>query len=90
MNERESAESHLTLNGIQSALLVRGVQVLDLLAHDEGELDLIVKVDALGPDDRAFPRWQNGAGRLEEEEGLLGPGVVQFGDVVPGGGVSNC
>jgi hypothetical protein len=79
---------YLTLNGIQSALLVRGVQVLDLLADDEGKLNLIVKIDALGLDHRPFPRLQDGAGRLEEEKGLLRPRVVQFGDVVPGGGVS--
>ena len=79
---------YLTLNGIQSTLLVRGVEVLDLLANDEGKLNLIVKIDAFGLDHRPFSRRQDGAGRLEEEEGLLRPRVVQLGDVVPGAGVS--
>lgn len=47
-----------------------------------------MKIDALGLDHRPFPRRQDGAGWLEEEEGLLRPRVVQFGDVVPGDGVS--
>lgn len=73
----------LTLNGVKGALLIVRCQVLDLLAHYERQLNLIVQVDALGPDDRALPRLQDTSWGLEEEERLLRPRAVQLLDVVP-------
>lgn len=42
-----------------------------------------MEVDALGLKDRAIAWQEDGRGRLEEEEGLFGPLVVEFCDVVP-------
>lgn len=74
----------LTLNGIKGRLLIGSVEVPDPLAQDQCELDLIVKVDTTGPDDGTLAGKQDGGGGLLEEEGLLGPGAVQLGDMVPG------
>lgn len=73
----------LTVNGVDGALLILRRQVLDLLAHDERELNLIVQVDALGPDDRALARLQHASWGLEEEEWLLRPRAVELLDMVP-------
>lgn len=64
-------------------MLVIGGQVLDLLAYDESQLDLIVQVDAPGPDDGALAGQQQTGGGLQEEERLLRPRAVQLLDVVP-------
>lgn len=76
-----------TLNGIQGTLGVVGLEVTDQLADDEGQLDLKVHVNALGAQAGALAREDNGGGRLEEEEGLLGLGVVELGNVVPARGL---
>lgn len=79
----EIGSLRLTLNGVQGSLLVIGVKVLDLPAHDERQFYLIVQADTLGPDDRALAGQQQTRGGLEEEEGLLRPRVIQLLDVVP-------
>jgi len=71
-----------TLNGGQSASLVASIEVADLLADDQGQLDLVMKVDALGLDNGTIAGQENGGWRLEEEEGLLGPLVVQLSYMV--------
>lgn len=63
-------------------MFVVRIQVRERLAHDQSEFDFEVHVHTLGPQDGALGGKQDGAGRLEEEEGLLGPLVVEFGDVV--------
>lgn len=73
----------LTVNGINGALRIIRRQVLDLLADDERQLNLIVQVDALGPDDRALTRLQHTSWGLEEEEWLLRPRAVELLDMVP-------
>lgn len=75
----------LTLNGIEGALLVVRGQVFDPLAHDERQLDLIMQVDALGPDDRALAGLEHTGWWLEEEEGLFRPSAVELLDMVPVG-----
>ncbi len=72
----------LTLDSIQRRLLILHIQVLHPLAQNQGQLDLIVQVDASRPDDRALAGEQNGRSRLLEKEGLLGAGAVQLGNVV--------
>ncbi len=76
-------ERSLALNGVESSLLIVGIKVLELLADDQGELNLIVKVNATGVNHRTLAREQDGARRLQEEEGLLRSGAVQLRDVVP-------
>lgn len=49
----------LTVNGIESTLLVVRLQVTNVLADDQGKLDLIVQIDTLGTDTGA------GAGQHE-------------------------
>lgn len=73
----------LTVNGVNGALLIVRRQVLDLLAHNERQLNLIVQVDTLGPDDRALTRLQHTSWGLEEEEWLLRPRAVELLDMVP-------
>lgn len=48
-----------------------------------------MEFDTLGPEDGAGPWYEERRRRLEEEEWLLRPGVVQFGDVVTGKEVVN-
>lgn len=74
----------LTLNGVEGAFLIARLEVPELLADDEGQLNLVVKIHALGPDDRTGARQQDGRGGLQEEEGLLGPRAVQLCDMVAG------
>lgn len=71
-----------TLNGVDGALVVISLEILDLLAEDESKLDLIVHVDALGSQHWATSRKEDRGGGLEEEEGLLGAGVVELLDVI--------
>jgi len=72
----------ITVYSVEGALFVVRIKVRERLAHDQSEFDFEVHIHALGPQDRAFGGKQDGAWRLEEEEGLLGPLVVEFGDVV--------
>lgn len=72
-----------TVNGIVNGLLIRLLNILEILAHDQGELDLIAELDTLGADHRTLSLQKNGCGRLQEEEGLLGPGAVELGNMVP-------
>lgn len=76
--------ARLTLNCVQSRLLILRIEVLQPLAHNQSELNLIVQVDAPRPDHGALARKKNGRGRLLEKEGLLRPRAVELGDVVPG------
>lgn len=71
----------LTLDCVQGGLIVSS-EVLQPLAHDQSQLDLIVEVDTSGPDDRSLARQQDGRRWLQEEEGLLWTRTVQLGDVV--------
>lgn len=72
----------LTLNRIKSSLLILGIKILDLLAHDQGKLNLIMEVDTLRLDDGTGTRVQDGRGGLQKEEWLLRPLVVELGDMV--------
>lgn len=72
----------LTLDGIQSALLILRVEIPDGLAHDQTQLDFIVQTDTLWAENGAGTGNKDGGRGLEEEERLLRFGVVQFGDVV--------
>ena len=72
----------LTLNGIQCTLLVLRIQVSDSLAHHQTQFDLIVQADTLGAENGAAVREKDGGGGLQEEEGLLGGGIVQLGNVI--------
>lgn len=76
------AQSH-TLDSLQSSLGIVSLEIPDRLADDEGKLDLIVHVNALGSQHRALARKDNGRRGLEEEKGLLGLGVVQLSNVLP-------
>lgn len=71
-----------TVDGVESALVVGRIQVGDFLADDECQLDLVVQVYTLGPDNIALAGEQKRGGRLEEEERLLWPGAVKLLDVV--------
>ena len=51
-------------------------------ADDEAELDFVVERYAAGADARACAGREDRGGWFEEEEGLGGPGGVEFGDVV--------
>lgn len=73
----------LTVDGVDGALLVGRVKVGDLLADDERQLDLVVQVHTLWSDNIALAGVKKGGGRLEEEERLLWPDVVELLDVVP-------
>lgn len=79
----QASSLRLTVNGIKGALLVGRVEVHKLLAHYDGQLDLIVQVHTLGPDAGPLAGLQQGGGRLEEEEGLFWPRAVQLLDMVP-------
>lgn len=72
----------LTLDGVEGALGVVGLQVAHDLAHDQGQLNLKVHVDTLGTDARSIAGSQHRRRRLEEEEGLLGLGIGQLRNVV--------
>lgn len=80
---RDGRYRRLTLNRSKRASLVISLEVLDLLAHDQGQLNLEMEVDALGLNDWAIARQEDGRWRLEEEEGLFGPLVVQLRHMVP-------
>lgn len=80
----------LTLDRIQRRLFILSIKVLDLLAKDQGKLDLIVQVDPPWPDHRALAGKQDGRGGLLEKERLLGPGAVEFCDVVPACKLAAC
>ena len=71
-----------TPDSIQRALIVRRVQIPHRLAHDQPQLDFIVQVRAARPQHGALAGEQNRRRGFEEEEGLFGLGVVEFGDVV--------
>lgn len=58
------------------------VEIADGFADYEAEFDFEVEVYACGAEDGAFGGEEDGGGRFEEEEGLFGALVVEFGDVV--------
>lgn len=71
-----------TVDGVQSGLLILRIQVPKRLAHHQTQFYLVVQRGAAGAQDGALVGTEDGGRRLQEEEGLLGLGVVQFGDVV--------
>ena len=71
-----------TFNRVQSALFVVRVQVPQRFAHDQAKFDLVVHGDAARPQERAFAGEKDRRGGLQEEEGLLGPLVVELLDMV--------
>jgi hypothetical protein len=71
-----------TVDRGQGALEVLRVRVANLLADDGGKLNLVVHVNALGTQHGPIAGEEDGRGRLEEEEGLLGLGAVELLDVV--------
>ena len=69
-------------NGVQNSLFVVRGKVLDLAAHDQCELDFIVEVHALGPEDGVVAGFEDRGGGFEEEEGFLGADVIKLFYVV--------
>jgi len=67
---------------LQHICVVVGVQVPHGFADDEGEFDFKVQGYSRGAQDGAFVGEENGGGGFEEEEGLFGPLIVEFGYVV--------
>lgn len=65
-------------DGIEGVL---GGEVVGFAAHDGGELDLVVQVNALRHQDGPGVRVQEGAGGLEEEEGFFGRCITELFDV---------
>lgn len=63
-------------------MLILRVQIPNGLAHHQTQFDLIVQTDALGAENRAAVGEEDGGSGLQEEEGLLGGGVVQLGNVI--------
>lgn len=61
------------------------MQVPQSLANYQAQLDLVVHRHAARPQERAFAGEEDGRGRLQEEEGLLGALVVELFDVVAAG-----
>jgi hypothetical protein len=72
----------LTLNGVQRTLLIIWVQIAQGLANHQTQFNFIVQAHALGAQDRSGAGGEDRGGGLEEEEGLLGGCVVEFGDVI--------
>lgn len=72
----------LTMNSIQSPLLILRIQIPNRLPHNQPQFDFIVQYDSLGTKDWARARNKDGGGRLQEEEGLFWFDVVEFCDVV--------
>lgn len=62
--------------------MILRVQIPHRLPHHQTQLHLVVHDHALGAQDGALPGQQDRRRRLQEEEGLLGPRVVQLGDVL--------
>lgn len=71
-----------TINRIHRPRVILRVQIPHRLPHHQAQLHLVVQDHALGAQHGALPRQQDRRRWLQEEEGLLGPGVVQLGDVV--------
>lgn len=74
------------MDRIQCALAVLWVKVPHRLAHHEGEFDFIVQLGTLRAQDGTLAGEENGGRGLEEEEGLLGLGVIELGNVIAGDG----
>lgn len=72
----------LTVDSIQCTLLILGIEITHGLAHHQAQFHLVVHADALGAEDGTATGEEDGGGRLEEEKGLLGLGVVELGDVI--------
>jgi hypothetical protein len=72
----------LTLNRIQRALLIVGVEIPQCLAHNQAQFDFIVEADALGTEDGSGVWEEDGGHGLEEEERLLGSCAVQFSNMI--------
>ena len=63
-------------------MLILRVQIPNGLAYYQTQFNLKVQTDTLGAENGAAVREQDGGSGLQEEEGLLGSGVVQFGNVI--------
>lgn len=77
----DSGRNAITLNGVQGTLCIRGLEISSQLANYKSQLNLVVHVNALGPQNGAFIREDNGGGWLKKEEGLLGLGAVKLSNV---------
>ena len=71
-----------TFNGAHSALLIILSQVPHFPPHYQRQLHFIMQIHALGAQHRPAIRRQDRGRRLQEEEWLLGAGVVELFDVV--------
>lgn len=71
-----------TFNGVHGSFGVFRVKIAHCLAHDEAELDFVVHVHTTGAEHGTLAREEDGGRRLQEEEGLLGTGAVELGNVV--------
>lgn len=76
------ANLRLTVDSIQCTLLVLRIEITHGLAYHQAQFHLVVHADALGAENGTATGDEDGGGRLEEEEGLLGLGVVELGDVI--------
>jgi hypothetical protein len=78
---KDAGHNAITLNGVQSTLGIRSLEISSQLANDKSQLNLVVHVNALGPQNGALIREDNGGGWLKKEEGLLWLGAVKLSDV---------
>jgi hypothetical protein len=60
----DAGHDGITLNGFQGTLSIRGLEISSQLANDKGQLNLVVHINALGPQNGAFIREDNGGGWL--------------------------
>lgn len=79
---RSGLRGILTLNRVQGAFLIIRIEITQGLADHETQFDFIVQADALGAQDGSLAGEEDGGSGLEEEERLLGGGIVELGDVV--------
>jgi hypothetical protein len=82
-------DGSVTFNCVKSALLILLVEVTQILAHDQSQLDLIVHRDAIGTQHRSFVLQKDRTRRFEEEKWPFGSLVVEFFYVVAVGIVSS-
>lgn len=60
------------------------VEIAESLANDQAQFHFVVQADALGAQHGTAAGEEDRGGGLEEEERLLGLGVVQLGNVIAG------
>lgn len=82
MAERENGR---TLNGIEGTSFILGVEIFQLLSHDQCKLNLIAELNTSRPDDGTFSGQEDRRRGLQKEERLLRPRAVELGDMVTGG-----